>query len=207
MIRLLGKASSINVRKVLWACDEIGVPYEREDWGSGFRATDTPEFLRLNPNGLVPVVIIGDPVLWESNTVLRYLAASSGRTDLLPTDPAGRAKVEMWMDWQATEFNTSWRYAFQALVRQNPAFNDSREVANSIREWSRHVGILETQLQAGDYVAGDAFTLADIPIGLAVNRWFAAPIPQRPAYPAVSAYYERLSARPAYVRHGRNGIP
>ncbi len=83
MIRLLGKASSINVRKVLWACDEIGVPYTREDWGSGFRATNAPEFLSLNPNGLIPIAIIGDVVLWESNSIVRYLASSNGRDDLL----------------------------------------------------------------------------------------------------------------------------
>jgi len=207
VIRLLGKASSINVRKVLWACDEIGVPYAREDWGSGFRATNAPEFLSLNPNGLIPVVMIGDLVLWESNAIVRYLASSHGRDDLLPADAARRARIEMWMDWQATEFNNSWRYAFQALVRRNPAFADPAEIETSLREWSRNIEILERQLQIQAYVADDHFTVADIPIGLALNRWFATPIPERPTHRAVSAYFDRLSGRPAFVRHGRNGVP
>jgi glutathione S-transferase len=207
MIRILGKASSINVRKVLWACDEIGVAYAHEDWGSGARDTHAPEFLRLNPNGLVPVVIVDGAPLWESNAILRYLAAAHGRTDLLPAEPLARAQVEKWMDWQATEFNNAWRYAFQALVRKNPAFSDAAAVLASIRDWSRHVGILDGVLRSSPYVAGAAFTLADVPIGLSVNRWFAAPIAERPEFPAVSAYFERLSARPPFLHHGRNGLP
>ena len=206
MIRILGKASSINVRKVLWACEEMGLPYAREDWGSGFRDTGTAEFLALNPNGLVPVVVIDDFVLWESNTILRFLAASHGPSELLPVAPRERALVEKWMDWQATELNSSWRYAFQALVRNNPAFADPAEIDASVRAWSRNVRILEGQLAAAPYVAGDRFTLADVPMGLSVNRWFMTPIPQRSDYPAVSAYYDRLSLRPAYLRHGRNGV-
>lgn len=207
MIRILGKASSINVRKVLWACDEIGMEYEREDWGTGFRDTHVPAFLRLNSNGLVPVVIIDGTALWESNTILRYLASVSGRHDLLPADPGARAQIEKWMDWQATEFNNAWRYAFQALVRENPAFSDPAQLAASVSDWSRHVAMLDAVLTSSRFVAGDAFTLADIPIGLAVNRWFAAPVPDRPEFPAAAAYYERLSTRPAFLRHGRNGLP
>lgn len=207
MIRILGKASSINVRKVLWACDEIGVAYEREDWGSGFRDTHVPEFLRLNPNGLVPVVVIDGAPLWESNTILRYLASAHGRTDLLPAEPDPRAQVEKWMDWQAGDFNNAWRYAFQALVRRNPAFADPVQVQASVREWSHHVGVLDVVLRSSPYVGGTGFTLADIPIGLAVNRWFATPIPDRPDFHAVRAYFDRLSARPAFVRHGCNGLP
>ena len=121
-LRIIGKASSINVRKVLWACDEIGLVYERQDQG--------PE-LALNPNGLVPVVVVGDFVLWESNTILRYLAGRYGATDLLPQEPRRRAEVEQWIDWQATDLNSSWRYAFMALVRRDPAFDDPRQIATS----------------------------------------------------------------------------
>jgi len=207
VIRILGKASSINVRKVLWVCDEIGVSYERENWGIGFRDTRVPEFLTLNPNGLVPVVLIDGAPLWESNAILRYLASQYGRTDLLPAEPGPRAQVEKWMDWQATEFNNAWRYAFQALVRKNPDFTDPDQLHVSLRDWSRHVEILEAVLRSSPYVSGAAFTLADIPIGLALNRWFAAPIPERPAFPAATAYFDRLSARSAFMRHGRNGLP
>jgi glutathione S-transferase len=121
MLQVLGRTSSINVRKVLWACDEIGIPHQRSDWGLGFRPTRSPEFLALNPNALVPVMIEDDGafVLWESNTICRYLAARHGRHDLLPAEARGRARVEQWMDWQAGELNNAWRYAFMALVRQS----------------------------------------------------------------------------------------
>lgn len=206
MIRILGKASSINVRKVLWACDEIGVAYTREDWGSGFRDTLDPAFLALNPNALVPVIVDGDFVLWESNTILRYLAGAYGAASLLPSEPWARALVEKWMDWQASDFNASWRYAFQALVRHNPAFADAGEIASSLAAWQKHIDILEGQLARTDHVAGPDFTLADIPIGLSLNRWFMTEVPARPARPAVEAYLERLSLRPAFLRHGCNGI-
>jgi glutathione S-transferase len=197
MLRIIGKASSINVRKVLWACEEIGIAYTRED--------SAPE-MALNPNGLVPVMVDRDFVLWESNTILRYLANKWRATSLLPTEPSARAAVERWIDWQATEFNTAWRYAFSALVRRNPAFDDSRWIEASKADWTRMVGILDDVLTRHLYVAGDSFTLADIPIGLSINRWFMTPM-DKPAFPAVSAYYDRLSRRPAFLTHGRNGIP
>ncbi|MPZ31837.1 MAG: glutathione S-transferase [Rhodospirillales bacterium] len=185
MIRILGKASSINVRKVLWACEEIGIAYERSD--------DGPE-LAQNPNGLVPMIVDGDFVLWESNSIIRYLANKWAAHALLPTEPQRRAEVDRWIDWQATEFNSAWRYAFSAIVRRNPAFHDAREIEASKKQWTRMVAILDGQLaRTGGHVAGAAFTLADIPIG-------------RSAFAHVEAYYERLSRRPAFLSHGRNGI-
>ncbi|TAJ23060.1 MAG: glutathione S-transferase, partial [Nitrospirae bacterium] len=179
-------------------CEEIGLPYERQDQG--------PE-LPLNPNGLVPVIVDGDFVLWESNTILRYLAGRYGPESLLPHEPRARAEVERWIDWQATEFNSAWRYAFMAVVRKDPTFDDPRQIAASIKAWTRMLAILDERLAATKaFVAGAGFTLADIPIGLSVNRWFLTPI-ERPSFPAVDAYYERLSARPAFRKHGRNGIP
>ena len=197
MIRILGKASSINVRKVLWTCEEIGIAYTRAD--------DGPE-LKQNPNGLVPVIVDGDFVLWESNSIIRYLANKWSAEALLPTEPQRRAEVDRWIDWQATEFNSAWRYAFSAIVRKNPAFQDAREIEASKKQWTRMAAILDSQLaHTSGHVAGAAFTLADIPIGLSVNRWFMTPL-ERPAFRHVEAYYERLSGRPAFLRHGRNGI-
>jgi glutathione S-transferase len=197
MLRILGKASSINVRKVLWTCEEIGIAYTRADGG--------PELAR-NPNGLVPVIVDGDFVLWESNSIIRYLANKWAAGALLPCEPQARAEVDRWIDWQATELNNSWRYAFSAIVRRNPAFGDARQVEASTANWTRMMGILEGRFATtGAYVAGTAFTLADIPIGLSVNRWFMTPM-ERPTFAAVAAYYERLSARPAFLKHGRNGI-
>lgn len=197
MLRVLGKASSINVRKVLWTCEEIGVAYARYDEG--------PE-LAQNPNGLVPVIVDGDFVLWESNSIIRYLANKWSAEALLPRQPKARAEVDRWIDWQATELNNAWRYAFMALVRRSPAFGDAGQIAASQQQWARMIAILDAQLaRTGAYVAGPAFTLADIAIGLSVNRWFMTPM-ERPSFPAVDAYFERLGQRPAFVKHGCNGI-
>ena len=196
-LRILGKASSINVRKVLWTCEEIGIAHTRAD--------DGPK-LAQNPNGLVPVIVDGDFVLWESNSIIRYLATKWAAQALLPIEPQARAEVDRWIDWQATEFNSAWRYAFSAIVRKNPAFHDAREIEASKEQWTRMVAILDGQLaRTSGHVAGAAFTLADIPIGLSVNRWFMTPF-ERPSFAHVEAYYERLSERPAFRRHGRNGI-
>lgn len=205
MLTILGKPESINVRKVLWACDEIGLQYIHDpDWGGRGRSTHEAEFLRLNPHALVPVLRDGDVTLWESNSILRYLAAKHGRHDLLPADPAGRARVEMWMDWQLGDFNNAWRYAFQALVRRNPANSDPAEIERSVQGWTAQVMTLDRHLQQGQaHVAGEDFTAADIVIGLSVHRWFAAPLPH-PDVPAVTAYYRRLGARPAFVTYTRN---
>ena len=207
MLKLLGKSSSINVRKVLWLCAEMQLAVDHEEWGAGFRSTQTAEFLALNPNAMVPVLQDGAFVLWESNTICRYLAGREGRVDLLPTKPAERARVEQWMDWQATELNNAWRYAFMSLVRQSAAHADAALLAASVAEWNRHMAILDGQLaKTKAYAAGETFTLADIVLGLSANRWFMTPI-ERPALPALAAWFERLSQRPAFLLHGKNGTP
>jgi glutathione S-transferase len=199
MLKIIGKATSINVRKVLWTCAELDRDFEREDWHEGHAA--------LNPNAMVPVIVDGDFVLWESNAICRYLCASSPGSGLAGVDTRQRARVEQWMDWQATELNNAWRYAFMALVRQSPAHTDPAQVQASIAGWNRHIGILEAQLQStGGYVTGERFTLADVVLGLSVNRWLHTPM-ARPAYPAVHAYYERLGARPGFQRFCGNGTP
>ena len=205
MLEILGRFTSINVRKVLWLCAEIEQPYRQEQWGTGFRSTNTPEFLALNPNGLVPVIRDGEFVLWESNTICRYLASKYGRDDLLPRELGSRAIVEQWMDWQATELNDAWRYAFMGLVRKSPKHGDPSAIAHSIEQWNRHMTMLDARLQqTGAYVASTTFALADIGIGLATHRWFATPM-DRPALPAVETYYERLSERVAFREFARNG--
>jgi len=205
MLNILGKASSINVRKVLWCCDELHLRFHREDWGSGFQATDDASFLARNPNGLVPVIEDDGFVLWESNSIIRYLANRYDTDHLYPRHPQARAHVDQWIDWQATELNNAWRYAFMSLVRQSPAHQDPQALAASIASWNRHIGILEQQLQSNDaYMTGEHFTLADIPIGMSINRWLATPM-ERPDFPAVAAYFKRLNERPGFVRHGNNG--
>jgi glutathione S-transferase len=200
MVRILGKASSINVRKVLWTCTELGIAFEREDWGSGFRSTHDPEFLALNPHAIVPVLVDGDLVLWESNAICRYLATrygDGGDESLLARDAPARARVEQWMDWQATELNNAWRYAFMGLVRKSPAHQAPDLIAAGIAGWNGQMGILERRLEAtGAYAAGAAFSLADVVLGLSAHRWRKTPM-ERPDYPAVAAWMARLDARPA----------
>ncbi|HLO92774.1 MAG TPA: glutathione S-transferase [Burkholderiaceae bacterium] len=207
-LRLLGRASSINVRKVLWTLDETGLPHEHEPWGEGALSLQSPEFLALNPLGMVPVLVDGGAVLRESNTLCRYLAAKAGRTDLLPDEAVARARVEQWMDWQATELNNSWRYAFMGLVRKSPAHQDEALLAQGLQGWNAQMAVLEAQLQhTGAFAVGPRFSLADVVLGLSVERWLRTPQAQRPGYPAIEAYHARLCERPAFLRHGANGLP
>ncbi|CAB3762187.1 glutathione S-transferase family protein [Paraburkholderia humisilvae] len=207
MVKILGKATSINVRKVLWACAELQIPFEQEDWGDGFRSTQAPEFLALNPNGLVPVVRDGDFVLWESNSIIRYLASRYHGGWLYPAEPLARARVDQWMDWQATDLNRSWGYAFLGLVRRSPAHQDAAGIADSLERWAKHMRVLNGQLEGtGAFIAGSQFSLADIPIALSVNRWFGTPF-EHPHFPAIAEYFERLNERSAFSRYCRNGQP
>jgi len=200
MLKIIGKATSINVRKVLWTCAELALPFAREEWSDAVHAA-------LNPNRMVPVLVDGDLVLWESNTISRYLCTRYDGEALLPREAGARAQVEQWMDWQATELNTSWRYAFMALVRHSPAHTDPAQIDAGIRGWNRHMGILDAQLRkTGAYVAGANFTLADIVLGLSANRWLMTPM-DRPDYPHVAAWLEKLDARDACRLYGRNGTP
>ncbi len=207
MLKIYGRANSINVRKVLWAADEIGVEYSREDWGRGFRPITDPEFEGINPLGLIPAIDDEGFMLSESNTIVRYLAGKRGREDLLPLDPKSRAMVERWMDWQATDLNNSWFPTFFALVVKSPLPGGQEVVDLSTAKWTANMRRIEAQLAStGAYICGAQFTLADIGIGLAVHRWLSTPI-DRPDLPAVAAYYELLSQRPAFMAHGRNGLP
>ncbi|ESQ84096.1 hypothetical protein AEAC466_10140 [Asticcacaulis sp. AC466] len=205
MLEILGRASSLNVRKVLWTCKELSLAFDREDYGTGFRSLETEEFRGLNPNAQIPVIIDGDFVLWESNTICRYLINKAERDDLLPSDPVSRARVEQWVDWQATELNQAWRYAFCALHWKYPAYQDTDQIAASVKAWNRMMAILDAQLaKTGAYVSGSDFTLADIVLGLSTNRWLRTPI-ERPVYPAVAEWYSRLCERPAFLEYGPNG--
>jgi glutathione S-transferase len=208
MLKILGKASSINVRKVLWTCVELGIEFEREDWGAGFQSTAQDSFRALNPNAMVPVIVDGDFVLWESNTICRYLCNKMHDGRLLPAEAQARARVEQWMDWQATELNNAWRYAFMALVRNSPAHRDPAQIEAGVANWNRHIGILDHHLATtgGGYAAGDSFSLADVVLGLSVHRWLSTPM-ERSRYPAVAEYYDRLSERPAFHVFCRNGEP
>ena len=207
MLEILGRSTSINVRKVLWTCAELGLPYRQVEWGAGDLSLRDPTFLALNPNALVPVIRDGDFVLRESNTICRYLAAKAGRTDLLPAEPTARARVEQWMDWQATELNTAWRHAFMGLVRKSPAFTDPALVEASTQAWNRHMALLDDVLRGtGAFVTGGGFTLADVVLGLATHRWFMTLLSHR-EQPALHSYPTRFTAHARQRAHGGNGVP
>lgn len=207
MLKILGKTTSINVRKVLWTCAYAGIPYELEEWGSGTRDPDVPEFLALNPNGMVPVIVHDGFVLWESNTICRYLAGLAAGSGLLPAGPRARAVVEQWMDWQATELNPAWRYPFMALVRRSAAHTDAAQIEAGAAAWNAKMQLVEDQLaRTGAFMTGEAFTLADIVIGLSINRWRSTPIAHA-QLPQVAAYWKRLSAVLGFSDWCGNGTP
>jgi len=195
MLRILGRVTSINVRKVLWAAGEMGIEYEREDWGKPVRDPNEPGFLALNPNALVPVIVDEGFVLWESGAILRYLA-DKVQSDLFPADPRERALVDQWLTWQATELNASWAYIVPAKLRNDPPNPDPEHLSAAAAKWTKTMRILEAQLEKGDYVVNGRFSLADIVIGLSVHRWKSVAF-DKPALPAVEAHYGRMQARPA----------
>ena len=198
MLKVLGRVTSINVRKVLWALDELGLGYEREDWGMPLRDPKVPEFLALNPNGQVPVVIEGEFVLWESNAILIYLAEREGQ--LLPEQLELRALTLQWLGWQASELNPPWGYAVNALIRKTPGYDDPARIADSMARWTAKMEILEAALAgAGNGYIGAGFSIADIALGLSVHRWMSIPL-EKKEFPAVAEYYERLMSREAGAR-------
>jgi glutathione S-transferase len=190
---------------VAWTAALLDIELDREDWGAGFRSPQEADYLARNPNGLIPVLIDGDFSLWESNSICRYLAAKHGATALLPGDPQARAKVEQWMDWQAGELNNSWRTAFMALVRGQPATPEAIDAG--VASWNKHMAVLDAHLaKTGAYVCGDTLTLADVVLGLSTQRWMNAPITHA-KLPAVQAYQQRLSAQPGFAAFVGNGMP
>ena len=207
MLKIYGRANSINVRKVLWLADELGLTYTREDWGRGHRPTSEPDFLKVSTFGVVPVIEDDGFVLRESNAIVRYLAAKSGRQDLYPTEPRARALIEMWMDYAITDLYSGMRPVFMGLNNKMAPWSDPAMITHGIEDWNRQFKRLDDHLAGtGGYVAGPSFTIADIPVGLMTNRWASLTF-EKPALAHVQAYYDRLTERPAYRAHGRNGMP
>lgn len=196
MFTIYGRANSSNVRKVLWLLAEIGVDdYERLDYGRGYKPCSSPEYVALNPNMVVPTLVDGDLVLWESNTQLRYLAGKFDRDDLYPKDVAVRAKVDMWLDWQLTTLLFGVRDLFMGLHVKDEAFASPERIEKAGAQAAQSMEILNANLEKTDgYVAGGGLTIADCSIGMFVHRWYALPI-ERKTFPALEAYYERLKER------------
>ncbi|WP_421758967.1 glutathione S-transferase family protein [Devosia sp.] len=205
-LKILGRTTSINVRKVMWTADLIGIAYEQEVWGLPHRDPRVPEFLALNPNGSVPVIIDDGFVLWESGAIMRYLAETRS-SDLLPANPRERALVDQWLTWQATELNPAWVYAVQALIRKNPAFTDEARIADSIAKWGAAMGIVEAQLAKGNgFVVNGRMSLADIALALSSHRWFST-VTDGPELPAVAAHYAAMQATAAGAKYLGEATP
>jgi len=196
MRRLWGRLTSVNVQKAVWALDESGLPYERIDAGGAHGVVDDPAYRVMNPNGLVPTLEEDGFALWESNAILRYLAAT-GPALALPADPRTRAHVEQWVDWQATSFTPAMRDAFWQLYRS--ADPDRALIADSLTKTEAMAAILDRHLADRDYVVGTGFSIADIALGCAAHRWLNLPA-ERIERPALRRWYERVAARPAAAR-------
>ena len=198
MLKIWGRENSVNVQKVLWTCEELGILYDRIDAGLEFGIVSTPEYKKLNPNALVPTIDDDGFILWESNAIVRYLAAENGAGTLLPDGPRSCASADRWMDWQQT---TLWarglRDIFWTLVRTSLEKRDPVALEAARARTVEHLAVVEAALDGMEYLEGNRLTIADIPIGCAIHRWFGVPI-ERPASPNLEAYYKRLSERPAF---------
>jgi glutathione S-transferase len=200
MLKIWGRASSSNVQKVLWCCAELDLAFERVDHGGSFGGNRDPEYLKLNPNGLVPTVIDGDLVMWESNTICRYLAATRGDEHLYPRDAASRTHVERWMDWQLSVVATPMSGLLFGLVRTKPEARDQAAIEAARRRALAAWTIADDALKTQPYLAGGALSLAEIVLGTQIYRWFTLPI-ERPVLPALRAWYDRLHERPGFKTH------
>jgi len=196
MLKIWGRTNSVNVKKALWAAEELGLKYQRIDAGMQFGVTKTPEYLSMNPNSLVPTIEDDGFVLWESHTIVRYLAAKHGMGTLCPADLKARADAERWMDWAFT-FQNAMRAVFWGLIRTAPEKRDHKAIEEGRTQSAKLLEVLERNLQKKTYVTGDAFTMGDIPIGCEVQRWMRVPI-ERPPFPALQAWFDRLGQRPAF---------
>jgi glutathione S-transferase len=196
MLRLWGRMSSINVRKVAWTLRELDLEHERFEAGGAFGVVDTPQYRQQNPNGLVPLLEDGEFTLWESNVIVRYLCAKHARGTLCPESPQARADAERWMDWQQTTFNPAGRDAFIQLIRTPAEKRDAQLLERSVAATERLLAMLERHLADRAYLCGDRFTMADIPLGCEAHRWFNLPRGHG-SWPQVERWYSSLLARPA----------
>ena len=208
IIRLWGRISSLNVRKAVWAAQELGLDFQRTDAGAAFGVTTTPAYLQKNPNALVPLLEDGDFVLWESNAIVRYLCAQYGQAlGLYPTDLPARFDAERWMDWQQTTFNRAGGPAFLQLVRTAPEARNAELVRQSVATTEPLLVILDAHLRDRAYLGGDTFGMADIPLGCEMHRWWGMPShlfeavgvarQELQTYTHVQRWFGQLQQRPA----------
>lgn len=200
MLKIWGRTTSSNVQKVLWCCSELAIPFERVDLGGPFGGNQDPEYLAMNPNGLVPTVRDGDLILWESNTICRYLATTHHGERLYPTAPAARALVERWMDWQLSTVGPPMGALLFGLIRTKPEQRDHAAIEAARRRALAAWAIVEDELDSHPFLGGSELTLAEIVLGTLVYRWHAFPM-ERPSLKNLRSWYERMRERPGFKTH------
>ncbi|ABE46133.1 glutathione S-transferase family protein [Polaromonas sp. JS666] len=196
MLHIWGRISSINVKKVVWTAQELGLNFQRTDAGGLFGIVKTPEYVRLNPNSTVPVIEDDDFVLWESNVIVRYLCAKHSAGQMYPTDLRARFDAERWMDWQQTTLNPASRPGFWQLIRTPAEQRNAAVIAESNAAVESLMATLDRHLAQRTYMAGEHFSMADIPLACEVHRWFGLPQP-RQSRPNLERWYAGIRARQA----------
>lgn len=194
-MKIWGRLTSINVRKVVWTAQELGLSFERCDAGLSYGIVKTDAYRAMNPNSLVPTLVDGDFVLWESNVIVRYLCAKHA-SPLFSTDLQQRFNVERWMDWQQTTLNPAGREAFIQWIRMPDAQRDPGKIAESVAKMTPLLEMMNTHLAQHAYMAGDSFTVADIPVACDIHRWHGLP-QARATYPHLDAWFYNILQRPA----------
>jgi len=197
MIKVLGRMTSSNVQKVTWTLEELGLGYERTDLGGSFGGLNEPDYRAMNPNSVIPTVIDGDLVLWESNAIVRYFAAKHDDGGLWPSDPGERALADRWMDWQQTVLLGPWVGTFFGYYRTPEQYRDHDKNAAALDALGKAYAILDAHLEGRTFIAGERLTIADIPAGMSLWRYYTMDIP-RPALPHLEAWYARLQEREPY---------
>jgi glutathione S-transferase len=205
MLKILGRNNSSNVQKVLWALGELGLEYTRDDIGGPFGGNRETDYLIMNPNGLVPTLIDGDTVLWESNVIVRYLARKYAPNSLLPDSLTDLARAEQWMDWQQTVVAPAHFPVFWGLIRTAPEDRDLDAINNGRDRFEQVMTILDHHLSDSAFVGGESLSMADIPVGIMVYRWFTLDI-ERMELPSLHRWYQRLADRPAYKNNVMIGL-
>jgi glutathione S-transferase len=201
MLKIWGRNTSANVQKVMWAIGEMNLPHERIDIGGPFGKNREPEYLAMNPNGLVPTLQEDDGwLLWESNSIVRYLAAKYQSRVLEPADLRARARAQQWMDWQLSVLGPAIHGLFWGLVRTPPEKRDHADIANSRERTTKALAILDAQLAKTRYVAGDEFSYGDIPVAIMTYRYVSL-VPDRPKMEHLDRWYAAISARRAFKDH------
>lgn len=200
MLKVWARNNSSNAQKVMWAIGEIGIAYERIDIGMEFGGNDKPEYLALNPNGLIPTIEDGDLVLWESNSIIRYLANRYGAGSLEPSDAKTRALANQWMDWQISVFQPVFTKTFWGLIRTPPEKREPTVISESKIKSVAAATILDAELSRHAYVAGDTFSMGDIPVGVFIYR-FRQLVPERPPLQNLERWYASIEKRSAFNEH------